>query len=255
MATIQGITGGLSGKMGSAVFRQRFGETVVSQYQPKVSNPNTTAQSDNRAAFKLISQLGAALADVIAIPRNGAQSPRNIFTKVNYPLVTKTTVGGEDVASIAMESIQLTNSSRALPNTVIAELSAANNSVSVDLSEIITVINQKPVIDEVVFVAVSGFGTLGTTKRPPRMRGSVVGTVGSDGRITVDDISIGEPLTTDEKLYVYAYGISYAEGGSSEDYENITTANDVALLVSSRSTALTDLILTETIAASATPAS
>lgn len=252
MATIQGITGGLSGKMGSAVFRQRFGETVVSQYQPKVSNPNTTAQSDNRAAFKLISQLGAALADVIAIPRNGAQSPRNIFTKVNYPLITKTTVGGEDVASIEMEAIQLTDSSRAFPYTIQADLETADNTIALDLVERIPVINGKPEIDEVVFVAVSGFGTLGTTKRPPRVRGSVVGTVQSNGSISVEDISIGQPLSIDEKVYVYAYGISYAEGGSSEDYENITTANDVALLVSSRSTALADLILTETVATTAT---
>lgn len=249
MATLQGITGGLSGKMGSAVFRQRFGETVVSQYQPKVSNPNTTAQSDNRAAFKLISQLGAALADVIAIPRNGAQSPRNIFTKVNYPLVIKTTVSGEDVASIPMTAIQLTNSTRPLNNSITA--SYDGNEVSTSLTNRVQVLNGKPVINEVAFVVVSGFGTLGTTKRPPRVRGSVVSTVLSDGALTETSIRIAQPLETDEKLYVYAYGITYSEGGSSENYENITTANDIALLVSTRSTALEDLILTETVATTA----
>lgn len=238
--------------MGSAVFRQRFGETVVSQYQPKVSNPNTTAQSDNRAAFKLISQLGAAFADVIAIPRNGAQSPRNIFSKVNYPLVTKTTVNGEDVASIDMSAIQLTNSSRPLNTSLLANVNQGRDTVQIDINEKLTVIAGESTINQIVFVAVSGFGTLGTTKRPPRVRGTATEPITSNGQLeNAVNITLGTALEEDEALYVYAYGITYAEGGSSETYDNLTTANDVALLVSSRSSALEDLILTETIAVKA----
>lgn len=121
MARIQGLTGGLSGKMGNAVFRQSRGQTIVSQYQPHVSNPKSEAQSESRAKFKLMSQLAAIMKPALGTlsvnerPARGRETPRNRFVQINYPLANTTTDGtGNIVANIAMEKLQLTDSFRPL---------------------------------------------------------------------------------------------------------------------------------------------
>lgn len=121
MATMQGITGGLSGKMGSAVFRQRGGQTIASQYQPIVKNPNSEGQQIQRAKFKLMSQLAAIMSSgfgTMAVTKRksaGQPSQRNMFTKLNFPLVDVTTEETGVVAKIPMEQLQLTSSFRHLP--------------------------------------------------------------------------------------------------------------------------------------------
>ena len=88
MATMSGITGTLSGKMGSAVFRVRAGQQVVAQYQPSVANPNTEAQQTARAKFKLITQLAAIMGPgfgtMLVTKRNprGKGSARNGFVQI-----------------------------------------------------------------------------------------------------------------------------------------------------------------------------
>lgn len=121
MAIMQGITGKLSGKMGSAVFRVRNGAQVVTQYNPIVKNPDSAGQQEARAKFKLLSQLGAIMESgfgTMAVTKKAgksAPSQRNAFMQLNYPLVAVDM--SSDVperASIPMQSIQLTKSSRAL---------------------------------------------------------------------------------------------------------------------------------------------
>lgn len=120
MATMQGITGKLSGKMGSAVFRVRNGQQVVTQYNPIVANPNTKAQQGPRSKFKLLSQLAAVLSpgfgtlNVVRRPAKGTPSKRNAFMKINYPLTANEDRGGEVVAEIDMAKIKLTSSTRYL---------------------------------------------------------------------------------------------------------------------------------------------
>lgn len=121
MATMQGITGKVSGKMGSAVFRVREGQQIVTQYNPIVKNPNTEGQQTQRAKFKLMSQLAAVMAPgfgtmVAQNPkRKGRPSQRNSFVKLNFPLVEVTTDDTEITAKIPMEQLQLTSSFRDLP--------------------------------------------------------------------------------------------------------------------------------------------
>lgn len=113
----------MSGKMGSVVFRVRQGEQIVTQYNPIVKNPNTEAQSTQRVAFKLMSQVAAAMASaIINRPARQGQSARNRFVQQNFPLVE----GDATNAKIAMEKLQLTSSS-----TYLGTISSSNNSVSV----------------------------------------------------------------------------------------------------------------------------
>lgn len=103
---LNGIFGTGSGKTGNAVFATSAGKQIVRTYQPKVSNPNTEAQIAQRAKFKLLSQLAAAMAPVIVIPKSGLVSARNRFVTKNIPLATY----ADDKASIVLAAIQLTDS-------------------------------------------------------------------------------------------------------------------------------------------------
>ena len=121
MARLEGITGGLSGKMGSAVFRQSGGKTIASQYQPIVKNPNSEGQQNTRAAFKLMSQLAAIMKDGFGTmginerPARGRMSQRNAFFNLNYKLVTVTSDNQQVTATIPMEQLKLTSSFRYIP--------------------------------------------------------------------------------------------------------------------------------------------
>lgn len=125
MAKMQGLTGKMSGKMGSVVFRVREGEQIVTQYNPIVKNPNTTAQSTQRVSFKLMSQVAAAMASaIINRPARQGQSPRNRFVQQNFPLVEADSTN----ARVPMEQLQLTSSSTYL-GTITANPSTLQVSV------------------------------------------------------------------------------------------------------------------------------
>lgn len=122
MATMQGLTGKLSGKMGAAVFRVRDGQQVVTQYNSIVKNPNTEGQQTQRAKFKLMSQLAAVMApgfgtmSVTSRKAKGKPSQRNAFTQLNFPLVEVTSEDQEMTAKIPMDQVKLTSSFRDLPS-------------------------------------------------------------------------------------------------------------------------------------------
>lgn len=225
MAKLQGIVGGLSGKLGNAVFRQRYGQTVASQYQPIVANPNTKAQSDNRTAFKLISQLAAVLAPAIAISRAGAVSSRNGFTSVNYPLLEVDTIDGVDVAKIDIKSLQLTKSAREI-RTPLTNVSydSADQSVTAQIGA-----TPSDPHDKLVVVIVSGYGSLSVNDRPARLRGQ--------GVITKDRTSVNiqvGPVNSqaEEKLYALVYGVDESAAAGKQKYNNMGTVDDAAVLAS-----------------------
>lgn len=97
-----------SGKLGSTVFAVNSGVQIAREYQPKVSNPNTEAQQDTRARFKLMSQLSAVMAPVIAIKKDGLKTARNQFQSLNFDIVEYE----NENASINLNLVQLTKSNR-----------------------------------------------------------------------------------------------------------------------------------------------
>lgn len=111
---IQGLIGSGSGKLGNTVFRTSGGVQVVAQYQPNVANPSTTAQVNQRAKLKLLSQVAAALSPAIVIPKEGNVSSRNLFIKRNFKQASATS----GVAQLTYENLQLTNGNAGLPNIV-----------------------------------------------------------------------------------------------------------------------------------------
>lgn len=101
----------MTGKLADTVMSVRNGEQIARKYQPIVFNPSTAAQIAQRAKLKLMSQLSAVMAPVIAIRRQGPVSSRNLFTKKNFGALTY----AADTASVDLTQIQLTSSVVALP--------------------------------------------------------------------------------------------------------------------------------------------
>ena len=123
---IQGLIGSGSGKLGNTVFRTSGGVQVVAQYQPNVANPSTTAQVNQRAKLKLLSQVAAALSPAIVIPKEGNVSSRNLFIKRNFKQASATS----GVAQLSYENLQLTNGNAGLPNII----ASRNGSTAINVS-------------------------------------------------------------------------------------------------------------------------
>lgn len=144
MGKIYGLFGAMTGKTADVVMAVRNGEQIVRKYQPVVSNPSTPGQVAQRAKLKLMSQLSAVMAPVIAIPRTGGVSPRNWFTKLNIGAASYS----NDTASIDTSAIKVTKSDVFIP-TAQAGISSEGMSVhipegaSLDVDKVIYIVLAK----------------------------------------------------------------------------------------------------------------
>lgn len=125
MAKIYGLFGSMTGKLADVVMTVRNGVQVARKYQPVVANPQSPAQVAVRAQLKMLSQLSAAYAPIIAIRRQGAVTARNIFTRVNFPF---SSFDGSK-ATIPLADVLLTNSVSGLPDMEVSRSSATGVSV------------------------------------------------------------------------------------------------------------------------------
>lgn len=114
MGKVTSLYGKTTGKIGSIVFSTSGGETIAREYNPHVANPNTQAQVNQRARMKLMSQLSASLAPVIAMTKEGLVSKRNKFVKRNFA----NSYASDGIAQISYENVQLTEGNAALPQII-----------------------------------------------------------------------------------------------------------------------------------------
>ena len=233
MARIFGLSGRITGRKGDAVFSVRKGEQIVRQYNPMVLNPNTEAQTVQRSKMKLSSQLGAVFANVIAIPSDGAKTSRNIFTKINFPLITRKTGVVGIVVEADLPKIQLTNSGRAMCPIAAGRMSLSTNCFVSLLA------NCKGEYDRVVytFVAIEADGSMRV------IESHTVREAGQMGRFTYEFLA---PTTN---VLIYAYGIKDL---SSKAYTTFSDAsyNDgtaVAELISGRQVSAADAQVSKTV--------
>lgn len=213
-----------TGKLGGSVFAIRNGETIERQYQPVVANPSTANQVAVRAKLKLLSQLSAVIAPAIAIRREGAVSPRNLFTKVNYPAVTF----ASDEASINVPNVQLTRS--AVGFSAISA-SRADSSIAVSVAP-------GTMVDRVVYVLMSK----GSDEKLRYVDSRVVTTPGASGNFEGSFYDVGG------ELYVLAYGVRDNTDAARAVFGNLIspTAEAVAKIITSRNLLESDITLTET---------
>lgn len=217
-----------SGKLGNIVCSQMGGETIARDYQPTVANPNTEEQVSQRSRFKLMSQVAASMASVIAIPKKGLQSSRNLFVKRNFPIAF---VSGNN-AGIALENIQLTAGNAGFA-PVVASRESVESPITVKLASSVA-----GAVSRVVYnaFAISSEGNLqlvgSTVVDAPGTDGSFATTLPANGSDTV----------------IYAYGLKDMNAKATAKYGNYNVRNgeDVAALILSRKLSSSDMQVTET---------
>lgn len=226
MAKIYGLFGAMTGKVADAVMLVRNGEQIVRKYQPVVSNPSTPAQIEVRAKLKMLSQLSAVMGEVIAMPRVGAVSSRNLFTKANYPAATFS----NNEASIDLNAVKLTNSVVGLPR-----VSAAREENTISVALISSPGYQS--LNRVVYMA---FAKQADGKL--RYAGSQVVTESGSGNFTATFSAI-----PDEVVF-YAYGIRDNNNAATVLFGNLEalTAETVTKLIVTSRLRESDITLTET---------
>lgn len=236
MARLQGISGGMSGKTGSFTYRQSRGQTIVSQYQPSVKNPNTAGQQAQRAKFKLMSQLAAVMSagfgtmGINERPARQRPTTRNAFVSLNMPKCTVTSDDEQVIASIALETLDLTSSSRYLGT--IAEGEEDNIVVSV----------ADPAVTAVRFVRVSYINNDVTKPVVTDVATSAVNSLQS-----AQYVIAGLP---DGKYTFLAYGLIPTESASQATLDNLHTpvsADYTGAVVLSNLVAAGELVETATI--------
>lgn len=126
---LNAILGKGTGKLGGMVLSVNSGEQIVREYNPKVSNPQTDAQVEQRAKFKLLSQLAAALSTSIAFRKMKMQSPRNRFVSANL----KNASFENNEASVALDSLDLTGGSQLIPTLSVTR--GTGEAITIALSE------------------------------------------------------------------------------------------------------------------------
>ena len=236
MGKVTSLYGKTTGKIGSIVFSTSGGETIAREYNPHVANPNTTAQVDQRARMKLMSQLSASLAPSLAMQKNGLVSARNKFTKINF----ENSYALNGVAQVSYENIQLTEGNLGLPQISAAAVVQSNSrSLSAWLAEEPSA-NVARVIYNVY--TKSQEGKLSFYK-------SVIVTTRSQ---TASEATLYFPMAMQGvpsgDLVIYAYGMIDTSERATANYGNmnVVDGSDIAKLVATRAISFTDYQFTQT---------
>ena len=237
MAKIYGLFGSMTGKVADVVMSVRNGEQIARKYQPVVSNPSTTKQVESRAKLKLASQLSAVFAPVIAMPRQGAVSPRNLFVKENYGAISY----ADNQAEATLTSIKLTKS---VVSLYVLDVTRSGSNLNYGLAT-----QFSTDLDRVVYC----FFSKQSDNTLRFMRSVVVNTPGTNNTFggTLELESAG--LT----VVVYAYGIRDNNDAAKAIFGNmqVVNAETIAKLVVTRTLRESDITLTETRAVESVPVS
>lgn len=227
MGKLTSLNGKVVGKIGAVVFSTNAGQIIGREYNPNVANPNTSAQVDQRAKLKLMSQLAAALAPVIAIPKEGLKSSRNLFIKKNFSNVD----ANEGVAQITYENVQLTNGNAGIP--AIYATRFQQSGVQIRLEE-----RCDAAISRVVYIMYKK-----TSEATLQYVQSVIADApGAEGTFPAS------MLYCEGDLVLFAYGMKDLNSKASAKYSNLNVQNaeDIASLSCSRKINYGDYQFTQT---------
>lgn len=237
MGKVTSLYGKTTGKIGSIVFATSGGETIAREYNPHVANPNTQAQVNQRARMKLMSQLSANLAPVLAMTKEGLKSRRNKFVSKNF----ENCYVLNGVAQISYENVQLTEGSVGFPQIVGGRLRPDPESGYVYVYSLAN----RPAsnISRVVYVVLEK-----TDEGKLSLITSVIeNTPGNNG--TFEHIfADGEQLFYGKEIVVYAYGMADTSERATARYGNLNVQNgsDLATLIANRTIGFEDFQLSQT---------
>lgn len=227
MAKGNPIMGKQTGKLGETVLAVNSGVQIQRAYNSSIANPNTAGQVNQRARFKLMSQLGAALADVLAFRKQGLVSARNRFVSVNNEYVTS--AGG--TAQVSYENLQLADGNRGLPAITAAR--DASTGISLALLE-----SASATCSRVVYIV----GKKSSEHQIQIVSSVVVSTAGADGTFPVTIPNV------DGELCIWAYGMKDNNAAASAKFGNyqVATGQDIAKLIVERRLSASDYSFTQT---------
>lgn len=226
---------GARGHFNGAVLKgQVGGGTQIAAIPASVANPNTEMQVETRSKFKLMSQLAANMANVIAIPREGTKSSRNIFFSIN----SENAVTTNGVAQISLENVQLTKSSVGLPQ-IVAVRGGDNNPWALQL---ILAGDASTIASRVCYVIMekNSEGNLALLGDP------IVNVTDANKNALMEWGETGD--VTGKNLVIYAYGMRDRDGAAAAKYGNMKVegSTDVARLVTNRTFSIADYSFTQT---------
>lgn len=232
MGKVTSLYGKTTGKIGSIVFSTSGGETIAREYNPHVANPNTSAQIDQRARMKLMSQISASLASSLAYTKSGLVSARNKFVKRNF----ESSYALNGVAQCSYENLQLTEGNLGLPAIIVeAQAGASTRTINFGFSE-----EPSANIARVVW----NVFTKTEEGKLNFFRSVIVSQRSSQGAYFLGSMA-GIPQGD---VVVYAYGmIDTSESATARYGElNVVTGSDLAKLIATRSISFTDYQFTQT---------
>ena len=242
MAKQTSLFGKITGKLGAVVFSTSGGATISREYNPHVANPNTDAQINQRARMKLMSQLSACLAPVVAMQKDGLVSVRNKFVKRNFESCYS--VNGQ--AQISYENVQLTQGNSGLPviNYIVTSVSSNQlltcyfkEAPNIQIARVVWCLFKKTDEGKLSFIESKII-----TERVFELNHTFF--VCSFDSILID--SETSALAAD--YVVYAYGMIDASERATAQYGNlnVNTATDIADLITNRRISYMDYQFTQT---------
>lgn len=242
MGKVTSLYGKTTGKIGSIVFSTSGGETIAREYNPHVANPNTMSQVNQRARMKLMSQLSAALAPVIAMRKEGLTSARNKFVQRNFGA----SYASEGIAQISYENVQLTSGNAGLPQLKWEVLGVQGvnhlyafftDEPSASIARVVYCFFRKTDEGKLEYIS-SVISSVRTSE-----------TAGRYFQVSLD----GVPINTETgylaaNYVIYAYGMSDTSESATARYGNLNVQNatDIARLVATRTISFEDYQFTQT---------
>lgn len=243
MGKASSMWGKTTGKVGGLVYATSGGEQIIREYNPQVSNPSTIAQVNQRARMKLMSQLSACLAPVIAMTKDGLTSKRNKFVKNNFDNSYAT----EGAAQISYENVQLTEGSIGLPSVGVS-VSQAFEHVNIgmatepapNVSRIVYCIFEKTQENRLSLVK----SVIVSTRTASSETGFFFEFIDEDLQIKTEG---GSQVLAKEYVF-YAYGMIDTSERATARYGNLNvqSASDIATLVGNRTISFEDYQFTQT---------
>lgn len=235
--------GKTTGKVGGLVYATSGGEQIIREYNPQVANPSTIAQVNQRARMKLMSQLAACLAPVIAMTKDGLTSKRNKFVKNNFDNSYAT----EGAAQISYENVQLTEGSIGLP-AVAVSVSQAFEHVNIGMAT-----EPAPNVSRIVYCVFEKTqeNRLSLVKSQIVTNRTQSGETGFYFEFVDEDLKIktegGTQVLAKEYVF-YAYGMIDTSERATARYGNLNvqSASDIATLVGNRTISFEDYQFTQT---------
>ena len=237
------IWGKTTGKVGGLVYATSGGETIVREYNPNVSNPSTVAQVNQRARMKLMSQLSACLAPVIAMTKSGLTSKRNKFVKTNF----ENSYATEGTAQISYENVQLTEGSIGLPSVGVEVNQDFDNvalglasAPAANIARVVYCIFEKTQENRLSLVQ-----SVISTKKEKTELDTFFFQINVSGLATQQ--TGGKTVLAKEYVF-YAYGMIDTSERATARYGNLNvqSASDIATLVGNRTISFEDYQFTQT---------